>query len=114
MKLWVWICRLMYGLLISSAVGFHVLKDTEPFYALASAAAGMFIVLPLTISCVTTNNQRRKRRVATVRHEAIEESQDFPQELVGAWRMVPAELASEPKWRYNKQLSHVVEGVSAF
>lgn len=114
MKVWVWACRIMYVLLGAAAIGFYVLKDTEPIWALASAAAGIFIIMPLAISCAVMNNQRRRLRVPRTNPKVAEESEDIPQKLVGVWRWMPEELADEPKWRFDQQLDHVVEGVSAF
>lgn len=114
MKVWVWMCRLMYSLLVASAVGFHVLKDTEPIWALASGAAGIFIITPLTISCVMTNNKRRRRKVAPAPRPQVEEHEDTPPHVAGVLVMIPAELAGEPKWCYDKQFSYVTQGVSAF
>jgi|GEM_PF-3666072 hypothetical protein len=112
MKKWVWACRMMYSLLAVCVVGFLVLKDSEPLYALAIAASGMCIIFPLAVACVIEANKARKMRVTTVRRS--EHRTEPAYTPPAGWRRTPDELHNQPTWGDYNKVSHVVDGVAAF
>jgi hypothetical protein len=115
MKNRVRVCRFMYLLLIACVVGSIVLfKGNEPFYALAVAFGGMFIVLPLTIASVVANDRALRRQAEMKRPLVTPIASDEEPLPVGNWRETPDELQNMPKWGHQERLMHVVDGVNAF
>ena len=121
MKKWVWTCRVMYVLLASCIVGGFVLKDAQLMYALAIAALGVCIILPLTITSVIECNRARRARREALRAArrstpAEETTEEQPSAVLTmfSWRTEPEELIGQPRWGDHEQIVHVIDGVAAF